>query len=217
MTTRTEAVPGTGARTRQLEQLAKRALDIGVAAAGLIVAAPLMVGVAGLVHRKLGSPVLFRQVRIGLDEKPFTLLKFRTMREPGPDEQRLDSDAERMTALGRVLRSTSLDELPTLLNVLAGDMSLVGPRPLLPEYLGRYTPTQRRRHWVKPGITGWAVLHGRNALSWERKFELDVWYVEHWSLRLDLQILAGTLLSVLRREGVSHEGHVTMPQFQGQS
>ncbi len=201
--------------SRRLELLAKRALDLGAAAAGLALGAPLLLGVAALVRSRLGSPVLFRQPRPGLNEKPFVMLKFRTMREPSPGQPRLASDADRLTPLGRMLRATSLDELPTLWNVLKGDMSLVGPRPLLLEYLDRYTPEQRRRHEVKPGVTGWAVVHGRNALSWERKFELDVWYVDHWSLRLDIDILLKTIASVLRRKGVSHGGHVTMPEFRG--
>lgn len=199
----------------RVARLAKRALDVGVAAAGLTLCAPLLLGVGVLVRARLGSPVLFRQARPGLAEKPFVMLKFRTMLEPLPGQARLASDADRLTPLGRALRATSLDELPTLWNVLKGDMSLVGPRPLLLEYLERYTPEQRRRHAVKPGITGWAVVHGRNALSWERKFELDVWYVDHWSLQLDLEILLKTVTSVLRRQGVSHGGHVTMPEFRG--
>jgi len=201
--------------TKRLDSLAKRALDMGTAAAGIVVSAPVLLGVAALVRYQLGSPVLFRQLRPGLSEKPFLMLKFRSMREPRPGEDRLASDCERLTALGRLLRATSLDELPTLWNVLKGDMSLVGPRPLLMEYLERYTPEQRRRHSVKPGITGWAVVNGRNALSWERKFDLDVWYVDHWSFRMDLQILGKTLTQVLRRDGVAHQGHATMPQFLG--
>jgi len=174
-----------------------------------------LIGVAALVRWKVGSPVLFRQPRPGLGEKPFVLLKFRTMREPNAGEDRLASDGDRLTALGRALRASSLDELPTLWNVLKGDMSLVGPRPLLMEYLERYTPEQRRRHLVKPGITGWAVVNGRNSLSWENKFSLDIWYVDHWSLGLDLKILAKTVSQVLLRRGVAHQGHATMPQFRG--
>lgn len=203
--------PGT-----RLQLLAKRALDIGVAVAGLTLGAPVLLGVAALVRQQLGAPVLFRQVRLGLGERPFVLLKFRTMREPQPGEPRLDSDGQRLTALGRALRATSLDELPTLWNVLKGEMSLVGPRPLLPEYLPRYTPEQRRRHLVKPGVTGWAVVNGRNSIGWESKFALDVWYVDHWSLALDLQILARTISSVLCQTGVTHGDHATMPQFRGQ-
>lgn len=193
----------------------KRALDVTVAALGLTGSAPLMLGIAVAVRCCLGSPVLFRQIRPGLNEEPFALFKFRTMREPKPSQERFDSDAERLTPLGKILRATSLDELPTLFNVIRGDMSLVGPRPLLTEYLERYTPEQRRRHLVKPGITGWAVVNGRNSLSWERKFELDLWYVDHWSLALDLKILAKTISQVVRREGVTHLDHVTMPQFRG--
>jgi lipopolysaccharide/colanic/teichoic acid biosynthesis glycosyltransferase len=196
-------------------RLAKRALDVSAAALGLAAGAPLFLGVALAVRRNLGAPVLFRQMRPGLDEKPFALLKFRTMREPRPGEDRYDSDAERLTSLGRWLRATSLDELPTLWNVLCGEMSLVGPRPLLLEYLERYTPEQRRRHLVQPGITGWAVVNGRNSLGWEKKFALDVWYVDNWSFRLDLKILVMTLSQVVRREGVTHQDHATMPQFRG--
>jgi len=196
-------------------QALKRALDVGLAGAALALSTPVL-GLVGLaVRQRLGSPVLFRQVRTGVGGRPFTLLKFRTMREPKPGEDRFASDGSRLTPLGRFLRSTSLDELPTLYNVLRGEMSLVGPRPLLPEYLERYTPQQRRRLLLKPGVTGWAVVQGRNALSWERKFELDVWYVDHWSLGLDLQILARTLLLVVRRDGVSHRQHATMPVFLG--
>jgi sugar transferase EpsL len=144
------------------------------------------------------------------------LFKFRTMREPVPGEDRFASDGDRLTPLGRFLRSTSLDELPSLWNVLRGEMSLVGPRPLLLEYTERYTPEQRRRLCVKPGLTGWAVVHGRNALSWSKKFELDVWYVDHFSLALDLKILVQTLAQVVRRQGVSHGDHATMPLFRGE-
>jgi sugar transferase EpsL len=194
----------------------KRAMDVLTAAGGLVALSPVMAVTALAVLVALGRPVLFRQVRPGWGGEPFTLYKFRTMREatspdgtPLPDEQRL-------TRIGRLLRSTSMDELPTLWNVLKGDMSLVGPRPLLMEYLPRYTPRQMRRHEVRPGITGWAQIHGRNALSWERKFELDVWYVENRSLRLDLLILGRTLLGVLRREGISQPGHATAEPFRGQ-
>ncbi len=159
--------------------------------------------------------IIFRQTRIGLHGRPFTLYKFKTMRDPLPGEDPLATDAERLTRLGRILRATSLDELPTLWNVLKGDMRLVGPRPLLPEYLPRYTPEQRRRHDVKPGITGWAQVNGRNAISWEEKFRLDVWYVDNRSLWLDLRILARTVLQVLARRGVSAPGHATMPAFGG--
>jgi lipopolysaccharide/colanic/teichoic acid biosynthesis glycosyltransferase len=193
----------------------RRALDAGAALAGLVAAAPVLLGVAAVVRLRLGSPVLFAQVRPGLGGRPFTLYKFRTMRhavdaagEPLPDHQRL-------TTLGRVLRNTSLDELPQLWNVLRGDMSLVGPRPLLPEYLPLYTPEQRRRHEVRPGLTGWGQVNGRNALGWEERFRLDVWYVENRSLALDLRILALTVKQVLTREGVSQPGHATTEKFRG--
>jgi len=158
---------------------------------------------------------IFSQARIGLHGRPFTLYKFKTMRDPLPHEDPLATDAVRLTRFGRLLRSTSLDELPTLWNVVKGDMRLVGPRPLLPEYLPLYTPEQMRRHEVKPGITGWAQINGRNAIGWEEKFRLDVWYVDNRSLWLDLKILWLTVWQVLRRRGVSSEGHATMPAFQG--
>lgn len=159
--------------------------------------------------------LIFRQTRIGLHGKPFTLYKFKTMRDPRPDEDALGTDAIRMNRLGSFLRSTSLDELPTLWNVLKGDMALVGPRPLLPEYLPLYTPEQRRRHEVKPGITGWAQVHGRNTISWAERFKLDVWYVDNRSLWLDVRILWMTVWQVLARRGISAAGHVTMPPFTG--
>ncbi len=193
----------------------KRLLDLTLAGAGLIVLSPLLLILAILVRARLGGPVLFRQERPGLGGKPFTLYKFRTMTDArGPDGAPLP-DAARLTPFGRFLRSTSLDELPELWNVLVGDMSLVGPRPLLSEYLPLYTPEQARRHEVRPGITGWAQVNGRNSLSWEERFALDVWYVDRCSLWLDLRILARTALMVLRREGVSAEGHATMPRFTG--
>jgi sugar transferase EpsL len=196
-----------------LRRSAKRVIDVLGAAGGLIALAPVLLVLALAVRRSLGSPVLFRQVRAGRHGRPFALLKFRTMTEardaagqPLPDEQRL-------TGLGNWLRSTSLDELPELINVLCGDMSLVGPRPLLPEYLPHYSAEQARRHEVRPGITGWAAVQGRNAVSWERRLALDVWYVDNWSLGLDLKILLLTVVKVLRREGISAEGHATMPRF----
>ena len=159
--------------------------------------------------------ILFRQRRIGLDGKPFTIYKIKTMRDPLPGEDALATDADRITRLGRFLRSTSLDELPTLWNVLRGDMALVGPRPLLPEYLPLYTPKQMRRHEVKPGITGWAQVNGRNAISWEEKFDLDVWYVDHRSFWLDIKILWMTVWQVIARRDVAADGHATMPPFRG--
>jgi len=202
-------------KSRSTEEAAKRSLDVAGTLLGLLVLAPLLLGVALAVRATMGSPVLFRQERPGLRGRPFRLLKFRTMRHPRPGEEGPDSDATRLTRLGRFLRATSIDELPTLLNVLRGDMSLVGPRPLLMRYLPRYSPRQYRRHEAKPGITGWAQVNGRNAISWEEKFELDVWYVDHRSFSLDLRILARTFLKVFMREGISREGHATMPEFMG--
>ena len=194
-----------------------RGLEIGVSAIGLVVLSPVIGVVAGLVRWKLGRPVLFRQRRPGLRGEPFVMLKFRTMRHAqGPDGQPLP-DADRLTGLGRFLRRTSLDELPELWNVLRGDMSLVGPRPLLMEYMEYYSPEQARRHEVRPGITGWAQVNGRNAISWEDKFAYDLWYVEHRSLRLDLRILFLTVGQVLRRSGISHGASATMPRFTGSS
>lgn len=192
----------------------KRRVDVVVAAAGLILTAPIQLVTAVAVALDLGRPVLFRQLRPGLEGRPFTLVKFRTMADDTESSSVL-VDAERLTDLGRVLRSTSLDELPTLWNVLKGEMSLVGPRPLLVEYLGRYTADQARRHEVRPGITGLAQVTGRNRLSWETKFDLDVDYVDQRSWRLDLRILAATLGRVLRREGVCAPGDATMPAFLG--
>lgn len=193
----------------------KRLFDIIVAALALaLLALPLLVLVA-LVRSRLGSPVFFRQVRPGLGGRPFEMVKFRTMTdERGPDGILL-ADSERLPAFGRLLRSTSLDELPELWNVLKGDMSLVGPRPLLMEYLPLYSAAQARRHEVRPGITGWAQVNGRNALSWEDKFKLDVWYVEHRSLRLDIGILWLTVKKVLARDGISAVGEATMSKFRG--
>lgn len=195
--------------------LAKRALDVVVAVVGLVALSPVLLAVALAVRAKLGAPVLFRQWRPGLGGRPFELLKFRTMRHAADAEGHLLSDAERLTPLGRVLRATSLDELPELLNVLRGEMSLVGPRPLLMEYLPLYTPEQARRHQVRPGITGWAQVNGRNALGWPERFRLDVWYVDHRSFALDLKILGMTVARVFRREGISHAGHATMERFTG--
>jgi sugar transferase EpsL len=175
---------------------------------------PLFVVVGLFVRLTMGSPILFRQVRPGLNGKPFTLLKFRTMTsDPGGGGE--TPDAERLTALGKVLRRTSLDELPELLNVLWGEMSLVGPRPLLMEYLPLYNPEQARRHEVRPGITGWAQVNGRNGIDWEEKFKLDVWYVDHRSLMLDLRILWRTVANVIGARGISHPGHATMERFRG--
>lgn len=193
----------------------KRALDMVLGGGALIVLAPALALVAILVRWRLGSPVLFRQQRPGIHGRPFTLIKFRTMREVRGLDGGVPSDSSRLTTLGRHLRAWSLDEMPTLWSVLKGDMSLVGPRPLLMQYLGRYTPEQARRHEVRPGITGWAQVNGRNALSWKEKLALDVWYVDHVSMWLDLKILAMTAWKVIRREGIHAAGHATMPEFMG--
>jgi sugar transferase EpsL len=193
----------------------KRLLDLVITIPGLILLLPLLLLVVLLVRIKLGSPILFRQVRPGRHGKPFTLLKFRTMTDARDTQGNLLPDAERLTSFGRFLRSTSLDELPELFNVLKGEMSLVGPRPLLMQYLDRYTPEQMRRHEVKPGITGWAQVNGRNALTWEEKFALDVWYVDHQSPWLDLKIIALTVWKSMKREGISQPGQATAEEFMG--
>jgi lipopolysaccharide/colanic/teichoic acid biosynthesis glycosyltransferase len=190
----------------------KRGLDVAVAATALVVLAPVMAAVAAVVAGTVGRPVLFRQLRPGRHGVPFEIVKFRTMRVDG-SAAGPDADAVRLTATGRRLRACSLDELPTLWNVLRGDMSLVGPRPLLVEYLERYTPEQARRHEVRPGITGLAQVCGRNRLDWPQKFAHDVWYVDHRSLGVDLRILARTAIAVLRREGVTADGSATAPEF----
>ena len=200
---------------RGWQVVAKDLLDRVLAGGALVALSPLVIGTALVVRSQLGAPVLFRQKRPGQWQQPFEVLKFRTMLDArGPDGTPLP-DEVRLTRVGQFLRSTSLDELPQLWNVLKGDLSLVGPRPLLMQYLDRYSPRQARRHEVKPGITGWAQVNGRNALSWEEKFELDVWYVDHWSLGLDLKILAMTVGRVLRRSNVANAEHVTMPEFVG--
>ena len=193
----------------------KRLLDFIAALLGLIALALPLLLLMALIRRRLGSPVFFRQTRPGLHGQPFEMVKFRTMTDTrGPDGALLP-DAERLTPFGRFLRSTSLDELPELWNVLKGDMSLVGPRPLLMEYLPLYSPEQARRHAVRPGVTGWAQVNGRNAISWEEKFALDTWYVDHQSLRLDIRILWLTVKKVLVREGISAAGEATMGKFTG--
>jgi lipopolysaccharide/colanic/teichoic acid biosynthesis glycosyltransferase len=193
----------------------KRSCDVVLAAVALAILAVPMLAIAAAVRVCLGKPVLFTQLRPGRHGTPFWLIKFRTMRAAVDDEGRPLPDEERLTRLGQWLRAASLDELPELWNVLRGDMSLVGPRPLLMEYLPLYTPEQARRHQVRPGITGWAQVNGRNALSWEQKFELDVWYVDHASLRLDLEIIALTLWKTVRCDGINQAGHATMPDFMG--
>ena len=193
----------------------KRLVDVVVAGVGLVVLSPLLAVIAVLVRLRMGSPVLFTQVRPGWRGAPFPLLKFRTMTDRrGPDGALLP-DAERLTWLGRALRTSSLDELPELVNVLRGDMSLVGPRPLLMEYLELYTPEQARRHEVRPGITGWAQVNGRNDTTWDERFANDLYYVEHRSIRLDLQILQRTVTQVFRGAGVSQAGEATMARFTG--
>jgi lipopolysaccharide/colanic/teichoic acid biosynthesis glycosyltransferase len=203
------------ARRMQLLEL-KNAFDFVVALIALIVLSPVLALVAVLVRWNLGTPVFFTQERPGFQGKPFKMYKFRSMRDARDSGGNLLSDADRLTSFGRLLRSTSLDELPELWNVLNGDMSLVGPRPLLMEYLERYTLTQARRHEVKPGITGFAQINGRNAISWQEKFSLDVWYIENWSLYLDLKILVKTLGKVLKRDGIAAKGEATMPIFLGE-
>ncbi len=195
----------------------KRLFDIFVSAGALIVLSPLMVCLALLIRVKLGAPVLFSQVRPGLNTGPFRMYKFRSMTNAHDAQGVLLPDAERLTPFGKFLRASSLDELPELFNILRGDMSLVGPRPLLMEYLPLYSARQAKRHEVRPGLTGWAQVNGRNALSWDEKFELDVWYVENQSFLRDLKILWLTLLTVIRRKGISSDGHATMPPFTGSS
>mgnify|MGYP001818756304 FL=1 len=195
--------------------MSKRIFDLCLAGLAVLVLWPLMLLTALSVLLSVGRPVLFTQVRPGLHARPFRILKFRTMISAQSDDGTPLSDGDRLTRLGRLLRATSLDELPELFNVLRGDMSLVGPRPLLTEYLPLYSDEQARRHEVPPGITGWAQVKGRNALGWEEKFELDVWYVDNHSIWLDLQILWLTLAMVLKREGISHPGDSTMPKFKG--
>lgn len=193
----------------------KRFFDLAVALGVVFAFWWVFVLLALLVRFRLGSPIFFRQTRPGLRGKPFEIIKFRTMRDECDGEGRLLPDCDRLTPFGCFLRSTSLDELPELWNVIKGDMSLVGPRPLLMQYLDRYTPRQARRHDVRPGITGWAQVNGRNAITWEAKFEHDLWYIEHQSFILDLKILWLTVLSVFRREDVCQPGHATMEEFMG--
>lgn len=193
----------------------KRLLDVALAIPGLVLLSPLLASLGLLVRATLGSPVLFRQRRVGLGGEPFTLVKLRSLTDARDAAGALLPDADRLTVLGRFLRSSSLDEVPELINVLKGEMSLVGPRPLLVRYLDRYTAQQARRHHVKPGITGWTQVNGRNALTWEQKFALDVWYVDHLSLWLDLKIMLLTMWKVLTREGISQPGYATAEEFMG--
>jgi len=193
----------------------KRAIDFIGACLGLMILSPLFLVLAVLIRAKLGSPVLFRQLRGELKGRPFEIIKFRSMTDRRDAGGNLLPDGERMIRFGRFLRSTSLDELPELYNILKGDMSFIGPRPLLAEYLDLYTPEQARRHEVKPGITGWAQVNGRNALTWEERFRLDTWYVDHQSLRLDLKILVMTIGNVISRKDISAANHDSMPKFSG--
>jgi lipopolysaccharide/colanic/teichoic acid biosynthesis glycosyltransferase len=199
---------------RRAPRAAKRVVDLTLATLALILALPVMALVALVVRLTMGAPVLFRQQRPGLHGRPFVILKFRTMNDMDEASGRT-SDHDRLHMVGRLLRATSLDELPQLINVVKGDMSLVGPRPLLMQYLQRYTPEQARRHDVRPGLTGWAQVNGRNALSWETRLAMDVWYVDRQSLLLDFTILARTIGMVVRRRGVSAPGAATMPEFPG--
>jgi lipopolysaccharide/colanic/teichoic acid biosynthesis glycosyltransferase len=194
---------------------AKRIFDLLLAALGLVILSPILLLAAVLVRIYHGSPVIFTQKRPGFKGTPFHIYKFRTMTDARDKSGKPLPDSERLTRLGRFLRASSLDELPELFNVLRGEMSIVGPRPLLMQYLERYTPEQARRHDVLPGITGWAQVNGRNALTWEDKFRLDVWYVDHWSLWLDMKIILLTVWKVLKREGISQPGHATAEEFMG--
>lgn len=202
-------------RSSRLGDAFERALDLAASLSALIVLAPVLALLALTVRHQMGSPVLFRQTRPGLDGRPFEMIKFRTMRDAYDRQGNPLGDAERLTDFGRWLRATSLDELPELWNVLRGEMSLVGPRPLLMEYLPLYSPEQMRRHEVRPGVTGWAQVNGRNAIDWEEKFALDVWYVDNRSFWLDLKILLLTVKRILQRDGITAEGSVTAEKFTG--
>ncbi len=195
--------------------IAKRILDLAIALPAILLLSPVMLILAVIVRIKYGTPVIFSQKRPGYKGRLFWVYKFRTMTNAYDEEKKPLPDSQRITRLGSFLRSTSLDELPELLNVIRGEMSLVGPRPLLMQYLSRYTPEQARRHEVLPGITGWAQINGRNALTWEEKFKLDVWYVDHWSFGLDLKIILISIVKVLRREGINQPGQVTAEEFMG--
>jgi len=201
--------------SRRQGHVAKRALDLALTVPALVFLSPVIVILGGLVRILLGPPVLFRQQRPGLHGEPFTIIKFRTMADARDEQGRLLPDSHRLTSFGRFLRRTSLDELPELVNVVRGDMSLVGPRPLRIEYLDRYSRKQARRHEVPPGITGWALVHGRNELPWEEKFALDVWYVDNRSLGLDLKILWMTVWTIIRGRGINSPGSATTEDFMG--
>jgi sugar transferase EpsL len=193
----------------------KRLFDLTLAILAILLLSPVLIIIAVFIRTSIGRPVFFVQIRPGIDGQPFKIFKFRSMTNGRDADGNLLPDAQRLTPFGRYLRATSLDELPELINILRGDMSIVGPRPLLMQYLDRYTPEQARRQEVKPGLTGWAQVNGRNAISWEEKFKRDVWYVDNWSLWLDLKIIALTIKKVLRREGISHVGEATMSEFLG--
>jgi lipopolysaccharide/colanic/teichoic acid biosynthesis glycosyltransferase len=212
------SVPNGPWAKRPVQRWIKRGIDATAAAAGLLALSPVLAATAVAIRVTMGSPVLFRQKRPGLGARPFELLKFRTMtasKSQRDDAVDPSTDAQRLTPVGKFLRDWSLDELPQLVNVLRGDMSLIGPRPLLLQYLPRYSPEQARRHQMPPGITGWAQINGRNSVSWDEKFAMDVWYIDHWSLWLDAKILLTTVRRVLARDGISSAGHVTMPEFLG--
>ena len=202
-------------RQAGLPLYAKKAFDRVAAATALVATAPIIATAAAAVRLTMGGPAFFTQVRPGLRGVPFRVVKMRTMRDARDADGALLPDSERLTPLGVFLRKTSIDELPQLWNVVRGDLSLVGPRPLLMQYLDRYDPEQSRRHDVLPGITGWAQIHGRNSIRWDEKLALDVWYVDHWSPVLDLRILIGTVAAVVRSSGIAADGHATMPEFQG--
>jgi lipopolysaccharide/colanic/teichoic acid biosynthesis glycosyltransferase len=202
-------------RQEGIQLAAKKTMDRVLGAVALVALAPVMAAGAVAVRTSMGSPILFRHRRAGRGGRPFDALKLRTMTDQRDEKGELLPDADRLTRLGRLLRSASLDEVPQLWNVLRGEMSLVGPRPLPVEYLERYSEEQARRHEVMPGITGWVQVNGRNALDWDQKLALDIWYVDNWSLLLDLKILALTVIRVLQRQGISQEGHATMPVFMG--
>lgn len=193
----------------------KRLFDIAVSATGLIISAPITLTAAAVIAKKLGKPVLFRQVRPGQDGKPFEIYKFRTMSDKRDENGELLPDDQRMTPVGTFIRKSSIDELPQLINVLKGDISLVGPRPLLMEYLPLYNDEQKKRHNVKPGITGWAQVNGRNAISWDQKFKLDVWYAENQSFKLDMYIIYKTIINILQRKDINAPNHVTAEKFKG--
>lgn len=198
-------------------KIIKRLIDIIISVSGLIILFPIILLLIILVYFKLGSPVFFVQERVGKNNKVFKMIKFRTMKDIKDKNGEVLSDEERLTSFGKMLRSLSLDELPELINIIKGDMSIVGPRPLLKEYIPLYSDEQIRRHNVLPGLTGWAQINGRNAISWTEKFKLDIWYVENWSLLLDIKIFFLTILKVIKREGISQEGNATMEKFNGKN